>query len=195
MSIDPNLIPATLDLFHVVLGALVVILILLTLVLALLPFLAVKSRSRTVPEGEKQDAEKPVHEPLTGFQSSQPTAALQLLGLLQQEARFLDFIEEDIRQHSDSDIGAAVRVVHEGCRKAIREHVDIVPVRMESEGSRLTLESGFDPGQIRLTGNIVGSPPFSGVLIHRGWKATRIQLPLVSEGHDAMVLAPAEIEL
>lgn len=195
MSIDTNMIPVTLDLFHVVLAVLVLILILLTLVLSLLPFMAAKSKLRTSSEetfGNPQP-ESPARS--EAFQSAQPTAALQLLGLLQQEARFLDFIEEDIRQHADADIGAAVRVVHEGCRKAIRSHLDIVPVRNEAEGSGLKLEAGFDPGQIRLIGNIVGSPPFSGTLIHRGWKVTRIQLPLLSEGHDASILAPAEVEL
>ncbi|MEN9437490.1 MAG: hypothetical protein RIR09_2145, partial [Pseudomonadota bacterium] len=43
-------------------------------------------------------------------------AALQLLGLLQREARLIDFTQEDIRAYSDADIGAAARVVHAGCR-------------------------------------------------------------------------------
>ncbi len=53
------------------------------------------------------------------------TAALQLLGLLQREARFVDFIQEDVAPYTDAEIGAAARVVHEGCRKVLREHFAI----------------------------------------------------------------------
>jgi hypothetical protein len=88
-----------------------------------------------------------------------------------------------------------VRVVHEGCRKVIQRHIDLEPVRTESEGSRLTLPKGFDPAAVRITGHIVGEPPFTGTLIHRGWRAATIKLPKVAEGHDVSVIAPAEVEL
>jgi hypothetical protein len=68
-----------------------------------------------------------------------PDAALQLLGLLQRDARFIDFVEEDVAGYSDADIGAAARVVHGGCRTVLREHFTIRPVREEAEGSRVTL--------------------------------------------------------
>ena len=68
-----------------------------------------------------------------------PTAALQLLGLLQREARFVDFIQEDVAPYTDAEIGAAARVVHAGCRKVLGEHFTIAPVRPETEGARITL--------------------------------------------------------
>ena len=123
------------------------------------------------------------------------TAALQLLGLLQREARFIDFVEEDIQSYGDADIGAAARIVHEGCRKALREHVTLAPVRDEPEGSRVTLPAGFDAAAVRLSGHVVGEAPFSGTLGHRGWRATEIRLPRLAEGHDARILAQAEVEL
>jgi len=129
------------------------------------------------------------------LKESSPESALQMLGLLQQEGRFLDFIEEDIVAFSDADIGAAARLVHEGCHKALRQYLTIEPVRGEGEGSRITLESGFDASSIRLTGNVVGQPPFTGTLAHRGWRATEAKLPKLAEGHDVNVLAPAEVEL
>ena len=46
-----------------------------------------------------------------------PDAALQLLALLQREARLIDFTQENLGSHADADIGAAARVVHEGCAK------------------------------------------------------------------------------
>jgi hypothetical protein len=124
-----------------------------------------------------------------------PDAALQLLSLLQREARLLDFANENITAYADADIGAAARVVHEGCARVLREHFTIEPVRAEAEGSRVTLDEGFDAGAVRLTGNVVGKPPFKGALSHRGWRATGVRLPQLAEGHDATILAPAEVEL
>ncbi len=96
---------------------------------------------------------------------------------------------------SDADIGAAARVVHQGCRKTLREHFTLSPVRTESEGERVTIAEGFDANAIRLTGNVVGKAPYTGTLQHRGWKVTEIKLPKVHADHDASVIAPAEVEL
>lgn len=132
---------------------------------------------------------------LPRLKDSAPEAALQLLGLLQQGGRFVDFLEEDVSHFSDAEIGAAARVVHDGCRKVVHEHLDIEPVRAEEEGSRVTLESGFDATRIRVTGNVVGQPPFTGTLVHRGWRTVQVRLPKLAQGHDVGVLAPAEVEL
>jgi hypothetical protein len=123
------------------------------------------------------------------------TPALQLLALLQREGRLVDFLEQDIASFSDGEIGAVARVVHEGCRKALHEHAEVGPVRAEEEGSRLTLEAGFNPAEVKLSGNLQGAAPYKGVLRHRGWRAARLELPVPVKGHDATVLAPAEVEL
>ncbi len=123
------------------------------------------------------------------------TAAYQLLGLLQREARFVDFVQEDVASYSDAEIGAASRVVHEGCRKVLREHFTLAPVRSEAEGSRVSLPAGFDATRNRVTGNVVGEPPFSGTLTHRGWLAGDARLPQLSDADVARVIAQAEIEL
>ena len=123
------------------------------------------------------------------------TAALQLLGLLQREARFVDFIQEDVAPYTDAEIGAAARVVHEGCRKVLREHFAIQPVRTEAEGSRITLQEGFDATAVRLTGNVVGQAPFTGTLGHRGWQVTEVKLPQLTDSKAAHVIAQAEVEL
>jgi hypothetical protein len=122
-------------------------------------------------------------------------AALQLLALLQRDARLIDFTQEDLSTYSDADVGGAARVVHEGCAKVLREHFSISPVRTEAEGSRITLATGFDARAIRLTGNVVGRAPFTGSLGHRGWRATEVRLPKLTDGFDATVLAQAEVEL
>ncbi|MDR0225573.1 MAG: DUF2760 domain-containing protein [Burkholderiaceae bacterium] len=123
------------------------------------------------------------------------TAALQLLGLLQREARFVDFVQEDVAGYADAEIGAAARVVHEGCRKVLREHFSIAPVRTEAEGSRVTLPAGFDAAAVRLTGNVVGQAPFTGTLGHRGWRVDEVRLPRLTDEKAAAVVAQAEVEL
>jgi len=133
--------------------------------------------------------------PKPGLRDTLPDSALQLLALLQQEGRFVDFLEENVTAYSDAEIGGAARVVHEGCRKVIRDHFQTAPVRDEAEGARLTLPAGFDATAVRLTGNVVGQPPFTGTLMHRGWRVIEVKLPKLAEGHDARVLAPAEVEL
>ncbi len=124
-----------------------------------------------------------------------PESALQLLGLLQQEGRFVDFLQENVSTFSDAEIGGAARVVHEGCRKTLQQHLNIEPVRAEPEGARVVLEEGFDASAVRLTGNVVGKPPFTGTLMHRGWRVVQVRLPKLVEGHDVTILAPAEVEL
>jgi hypothetical protein len=124
-----------------------------------------------------------------------PDAALQLLSLLQREARLIDFANENITVYSDADIGAAARVVHEGCARVLREHFTIEAVRGELEGARVTLPEGFDAASVRLTGNVVGKAPFTGTLSHRGWRAAKVSLPQLADKHDASIIAPAEVEL
>jgi len=132
---------------------------------------------------------------LPGLRVVEPNAGLQLLGLLQQEGRFIDFLEDDVAAYSDAEVGAAARIVHEGCGKTLKEHFVIEPIHAEAEGARVTLQEGFDAAAVRLTGNVIGHPPFSGILTHRGWRATEVRLPRIASGHDLAVLAPAEVEL
>ncbi|MFT4437613.1 DUF2760 domain-containing protein [Caballeronia sp. 15715] len=140
-------------------------------------------------------APQPVAAAAPLIKEASPESALQLLGLLQRGARFVDFVEEDIAGYSDTDIGAAARLVHDGCRTTLREHFTIRPVREEAEGSRVTLADGFDATAIRLTGNVVGKPPFSGNISHRGWRVAEVRLPMLTKTHDATVIAQAEVEL
>jgi hypothetical protein len=127
--------------------------------------------------------------------SLEPTPALQLLSLLQREGRLIDFLQQDIASYPDGDVGAAARVVHEGCRKALRAHATIEPLRAEAEGTRVTLTAGFDAAEVKLVGDVRGDPPYSGSLRHRGWRAVRLELPQLIANEGAKVLAPAEVEL
>jgi hypothetical protein len=135
--------------------------------------------------------------PLPAPKSEPPPAdpALQLLSLLQREGRLVDFLEQDVAGFKDEEIGAAARVVHEGCRKALRAHAALEPVRKEEEGAKVEIEEGFSPAEVKLSGDVKGRGPYKGVLRHRGWRAKELRLPVPAAGYDPHVLAPAEIEL
>lgn len=119
------------------------------------------------------------------------SGAIAVLALLQRDGRLIDFLEEDISDYADEKIGAAVREVHRGCRKALAEHVALEPVLEGEEGGPVRVEAGFDPNAIRLTGAVSGKPPFSGTLRHPGWRAARLDLRPAPD----RVIAPAEVEL
>ena len=122
-------------------------------------------------------------------------SAVQLLAILQREGRLLDFLQEEVDAYSDAQIGAAVRDIHRGCKKALAEHMPVEPVLREAENAQVRVDPGFDPSRIRLVGNVVGEPPFTGALRHHGWRIAKVSLPSPPRGTDPTVVAPAEVEL
>ncbi|CRX37983.1 DUF2760 domain-containing protein [Estrella lausannensis] len=115
--------------------------------------------------------------------------SLEMLALLQQKGRLVDFLQEEIVSYPDADIGSCVRKIHEDCRKTLEEAVAIRPVLQEKEGSSYTVPQGYDARAIKVVGNAAGHPPFQGIVRHSGWKATKA-------GVDGLaVIYPAEIEV
>ena len=121
--------------------------------------------------------------------------ALRLLATLQEEARLLDFVSEDVSNYSDEEVGAAARGVHAGLVRALRDRVQFTALRSGEEGDRVTIDKGFSPASVRLQGSPTGEPPWEGVLVHPGWMATKVELARPTEGCDPRILAPAEIEV
>ncbi|BDX02671.1 MAG: DUF2760 domain-containing protein [Marinomonas sp.] len=126
--------------------------------------------------------------------------AHQLLQLLQQEARFIDFIQESIDDYSDADVGAASRQIHAGCSKVLKQHFTIDVVSLDvlntaAESSRVEVPAGYDAKQIKLEGRVEGDGPYAGSLIHPGWKVTETRLPKVTNTESLNILAPAEVEV
>jgi hypothetical protein len=120
---------------------------------------------------------------------------IRFLTLLQRDGRLLDFLLEDVAAATDMDLGAGVREIHRQCQKALKEHLILEPVLPQEENTTVEVPAGFDPSAIRLTGNVTGTPPFKGMLIHRGWRVKEIKLGPLSAGQDHYVLQPAEVEL
>ena len=122
-------------------------------------------------------------------------SGLFVLSVLQQEGRLIDFLQQEVTSFSDEEVGAAARVVHGGCRKALQRLVSVDPALKDEEGATVNVPAGFDATRIRLTGNVTGQPPFKGTLKHHGWIASDLKFPALAENLDYRVLAPAEVEL
>jgi hypothetical protein len=138
-------------------------------------------RARPVPvEGNRAEAE-----------------IVSLLAIFQERGRLIDFLMDDITTYDDAQVGAAARVVHQGCKTALVEHFRIGPIREESEGSSVTISAGYAADEYRLIGKISGPGPFSGTLLHHGWKIDSVNLPRLVRGDAERLptIAPAEVEL
>lgn len=170
-------------------------------VLALVAIIATRPTSdRQAPAATS--AQRPVAEaarPSASAQSANQADAevVSFLAALQQRGRLVDFLMDDITAYSDVQVGAAARVVHDGCRAVLTEHLTIRPVRDEQEGAAIEVPQGFAADEYRLVGAVSGEPPFSGALVHRGWKVETISLPRLLRREDDRLptIAPAEVEL
>lgn len=125
----------------------------------------------------------------------QHASGLYVLSVMQEEGRLIDFLQQDVAGFSDEEVGGAARVVHGGCRKALERLISVAPVLKDAEGSTINVPAGFNPSQIRLTGNVTGQPPFKGALKHHGWKAAEVKFPSLNDSVDYRIVAPAEVEI
>jgi hypothetical protein len=121
--------------------------------------------------------------------------ALTLLATLQREARLVDFLQEPLEGYSDAQIGAAVRDVHRRSAETVERLFALRPVASQEEGAQIDVPDGAAT-RFHLVGNVGAQSPRRGALRHKGWEATRCQLPQWTGDEDAqLVVAPAEVEL
>jgi Domain of unknown function (DUF2760) len=130
--------------------------------------------------------------PLAGDMSDR---AIQMLALLQRDGRLIDFLMEDLTTYGDAQIGAAVRDVHTGCRGVLTRYVMLEPILSGKEGEPTSVPPDVDPAAVRLVGNVTGRPPFAGTLLHRGWRASTMELPALGAAAGRRIVAPAEVEV
>jgi Domain of unknown function (DUF2760) len=121
--------------------------------------------------------------------------AVQLMALLQRDGRLVDFLMEDLSTYTDVQIGAAVRDVHDGCRRGLDRYFTLEAILSGREGEAASVSDPIDPAAVRLVGNTTGHPPFRGTLLHRGWRASRVELPPLGGRSSRRVVAQAEIEV
>ncbi len=157
-----------------------------------LTFLLVRSQTSQPPVST---ARAPVPAPET--KGSAEAEVIAFLAQLQKRGRFIDFLMDDISAHDDATVGAVARVVYQGCREVLLDHLRVVPLCPSAEGSAVTVPSGYRATEYELVGKLGGTAPFTGVLEHKGWKVESIKLPRVFPGGDGELppLAPAQVTL
>lgn len=124
-----------------------------------------------------------------------PPAALRLLSMLQEQARLVDFLLEDLAAASDAQIGQAVREIHRQARKVLQEHLTLEPILTAAEGETVTVPAGYDPSAIRVIGHVSGTPPYRGQVEHPGWRAREVKMPDLPAGADPRVIQPAVVHI
>jgi hypothetical protein len=120
--------------------------------------------------------------------------ALQMLSILQRDARLIDFIMEDITAYSDDQVGAAVRGLHDQARESLANYVRLEPVIDGVEGT-FTKPPSSNPAAVKFIGNVPAGTPSGGMLRHKGWRAGKVDLPPLTPKQDTAIIAPAEIEI
>jgi len=171
-------------------------LLFLALFAGVLTWLIVRSRVRRLKPASEKKADIAGKMPeIEKGDIAERRLFLYLFSMMQREGRLMDFLAEDLDQYEDSQIGSAVRAIHASCLQIVREYLDPRPIMAQAEGERVAVEVDFDPGAIKLTGKVVGEPPFSGIIRHKGWQVGKVKLPKLSGRQNAEIIAPAEVEI
>ena len=146
----------------------------------------------TVPVAPEPEVEAPKIPDASG-----EVEVVTMLGALQEKGRLVDFLMDDITAYSDAQVGGAARVVHQGCAAVLKEHFEISPVESVKEGSQVTVPADAPSGTYRLSGKVEGGAPFTGKLVHKGWKTTQVKLPrVIVKNKDGLpAIAPAQVEV
>jgi hypothetical protein len=161
--------------------------------IALLVTMFVSGNTQTAPKPAVAEAMKPT--PAAIPQNQAQAEVVTLLGIFQEKGRFIDFLMEDITPYSDADVGGVARAVHQGCKEVLSEHFHIEPISSEGEGATITVPAGYAADEFRLVGNLAGEAPFSGKVVHKGWKTTSVKLPRVLKTDRLPAIAPAQVEV
>ncbi len=141
-------------------------------------------------------AKPPKEKPPAPPPATPADGAVQILSILQRDARLIDFLMEDIASYADEQVGAAVREMHGQCRAALTRYLTLEPVIDGVEGTYAKAEIAGGPSAVKFLGNVpAGKPPKGGTLRHRGWKAEKVDLPAIPSKQDKQIVAPAEIEI
>ena len=108
--------------------------------------------------------------------------AVQIIALLQRDARLLDFLMEDLAGYPDAQIGAAAREVHAGARRTLQQYLEIEPVLDGAEDQPVSLPS-VNADEVKLVGRVVVGRP----------GARHAQAPRLAQRPGAAAGAPARV--
>ena len=171
----------------------------LALLIVALTFLEARKRADAEVAAKPPPPETPTiiapSSPAPPTENAAEAEIVAFFALLQEKGRLVDFLMEDLASYEDAEIGAAARVVHEGCKQVLEEHFKIHAISDAQEGSQVTVPAGFAADEYRFVGKLSGNPPFTGKLVHKGWKTDTVKLPRIVEARRLPAIAPAEVEL
>lgn len=160
-----------------------------------------KSKQPTRAEiTEPEKVEQPAAATAITTEQSCDAAVVQFVARLQEKGRLLDFIMDDIAAYDNESVGAAARIVHQGCCEVMHDSFTIETVFNGEEMESISLADNYDSHSYRLIGKVPEAAPFVGQVLHRGWKTTRVNLPQIvnTEEHIEVarsIMAPADVEI
>ena len=154
-------------------------------------------------EEPRKPGVSPVAAPAPGRVAPAPVAggregveAIGLLSALQENGRLVDFLMDDITAYPDAQVGVAARIVHQGCRAVLDQCFAIIPACESAEGATISVPVSYRGDEYRLSGTLSGKPPFTGTVVHRGWKSPAVKLPrMVPPDRGIPNIAPTEVEV
>jgi hypothetical protein len=137
-----------------------------------------------LPKNEPKPPEK---------QQETKDSSLLLLSLMQREARLIDFLMEDITEYSNEQVGAAIRDVHKKASGILKRCYD--PIALVAQEGEVDLEVAYNAEVWDVSGKIPQAGSFKAEVIHSGWMAQKLELP-VWKGSLAnrMLISPAQAE-
>lgn len=149
---------------------------------------------------EPEKMEQPAAATAITTEQSCDAAVVQFVARLQEKGRLLDFIMDDIAAYDNESVGAAARIVHQGCCEVLQDSFTIETVFPGEEMESITLADNYDSHSYRLIGKVPEAAPFVGQVLHRGWKTTRVNLPQVVNTAEHIevarsIIAPADVEI
>jgi hypothetical protein len=168
--------------------------------LAVLALVSVAAKHKAPGSENKADISKsvsappPVQQPPPAENQAE-SEIVAFFALLQEKGRLVDFLMEDVAGYDDAEVGAAARVIHQGCKQVLQEYFKISPVSDAPEGTQVTVPAGYATDQYRVVGKLSGDPPFTGTLVHKGWKTEFVKLPRIVTSGRLPSIAPAEVEI
>ena len=196
IAILGGLLPTPIAAGHSVLIAEIAIIV----CLVVLALVSVAAKRKTAGGESEADTTKsiaappPVQQPPPAENQAE-SEIVAFFALLQEKGRLVDFLMEDVAGYDDAEVGAAARVIHQGCRQVLQEYFKISPVSDAQEGTQVTVPAGYATDQYRVVGKLSGNPPFTGTLLHKGWKTEFVKLPRIVTSGRLPSIAPAEVEI
>ena len=92
------------------------------------------------------------------------------------------------------DVPALSAAYGSALKLTIARYFTLAPVIDGVEGT-YAKAPGQDPNLVKFVGNVPAQAPAGGTLRHKGWRASRVDLPNLPARQDATIIAPAEIEI